>query len=156
MGAARGLWLSRMNGRTAAGRGGGHGWRGEFGAEANERPDRGGYGGGPTQSLYCASDHGRRNVCPADARGGVQLVKQRSGASCQEGYSWGADERGIWVDHGCRADFAATGRGEGYGEERRHGRACNRSIGQERADELERQCKQVAPGNRAACNDDNS
>ena len=36
------------------------------------------------------------------------------------------------------------------------GRACNRSIGQERADELERQCKKVAPGNRAACNDENS
>src|SRR6267378_171544 len=133
-----------------------HGCRAEFVAQPYERPQHQGGQGGPAQSLYCASDDGRRNFCPLDVRGGVQLVKQRSGAACQEGYSWGADERGIWVDHGCRADFVATGRGEGYGEEHRHGRACNRSAGQERADELERQCRQVAPGNRAACNDKNS
>jgi len=106
--------------------------------------------------VRCSSDDGGRHYCEADTRGDVDLIRQHSEAACQEGYSWGADERGIWVDHGCRADFVATGRGEGYGEEHRHGRACNRSIGQERADELERQCKQVAPGNRAACNDDNS
>jgi len=139
----RGIWVD-------------HGCRAEFVAQPYERPQHQGGQGGPAQSLYCASDDGRRNFCPLDVRGGVQLVKQRSGAACQEGYSWGADERGIWVDHGCRADFVATGRGEGYGEEHRHGRACNRSVGQERADELERQCKQVAPGNRAACNDENS
>src|SRR5258706_132688 len=139
----RGIWVD-------------HGCRAEFVAQPYERPQHQGGQGGQAQSLYCASDDGRRNFCPLDVRGGVQLVKQRSGAACQEGYSWGADERGIWVDHGCRADFVATRRGEGYGEEHRHGRACNRSIGQERADELERQCKQVAPGSRAACNDDNS
>jgi hypothetical protein len=139
----RGIWVD-------------HGCRAEFVAQPNDRPEHRGRDGGPAQSLYCASDNGRRNFCQLDTRGGVQLVKQRSGAACQEGYSWGVDERGIWVDHGCRADFVATGRGEGHGEEHRHGRACNRSIGQERADELERQCKQVAPGDRAACNDQNS
>lgn len=139
----RGIWVD-------------HGCRAEFVAQPNERPEHSRGQGGPTQSLYCASDDGRRNFCQADARGGVQMVKQRSGAACQEGYSWGADERGIWVDHGCRANFVATGRGEEHGEEHRQGRACNRSIGQERADELERQCKQVAPGNRATCIDENS
>jgi len=133
-----------------------HGCRAEFVAQPYERPEHPGGAGGPTQSLYCASDDGRRNFCPVDARGGVQLVKQRSGAACQQGYSWDFDERGIWVDHGCRADFVAAGRGEEHGEEHRRGRACNRSIGQERAEELERQCKEVAPGNRAACNDENS
>jgi len=139
----RGIWVD-------------HGCRAEFVAQPNERPEHPRGSGGPTQSLYCASDDGRRNYCQVDARGGVQLVKQRSGAACQEGYSWGADEHGIWVDHGCRADFVAVGRGEWHDEGHRHGRACNRSIGQERADELERQCKKVARGNRAACNDGNS
>jgi hypothetical protein len=143
----RGIWVD-------------HGCRAEFVAQPNERPDHGRYGGGSTQSLYCASDNGRRNVCPVDARGGVQLVKQRSGASCREGYSWGAGEHEIWVDHGCRADFVATGRGEGHGEGHGqgygHARACNQSIGQERAEELERQCRQVAPGNREGCRDENS
>jgi hypothetical protein len=139
----RGIWVD-------------HGCRAEFVAQPNERPDHGGYSGGPTQSIYCASDNGRRNFCQVDARGGVQLVKQRSGAACQEGYSWGADEQGIWVDHGCRADFVATGRGEWHGEVHGHARACKRSIGEERAEELERQCRQVAPGNREACRDENS
>ena len=133
-----------------------HGCRAEFVAQPNERPARREEVGGPVQSLYCASDDGRRNICPVDARGGVQLVKQRSGAGCQEGYSWGVDERGIWVDHGCRADFVASGRGEDSEEEHHHGRSCKRSVGDERAEDLERQCKEVAPGNRAACNDENS
>jgi hypothetical protein len=34
------------------------------------------------------------------------MVKQRSDAPCRQGYSWGYDHNGIWVDHGCRADFA--------------------------------------------------
>ena len=33
------------------------------------------------------------------------MTNQRSGAACQQGYSWGYDRSGIWVDHGCRADF---------------------------------------------------
>ena len=66
-----------------------------------------GYGpGGPGgQMITCSSDNGRRNYCPANTRRGVQLVKQRSDARCTQGYSWGYDQRGIWVDRGCRADF---------------------------------------------------
>ena len=55
--------------------------------------------------LSCSSDDGRRNYCNTDTRGGVRLVRQRSDARCSEGYSWGYDRRGIWVDRGCRADF---------------------------------------------------
>src|SRR6267378_4241813 len=129
-----------------------HGCRAYFRVEF----ERQGENRGGESIVRCSSDDGGRHYCEADTRGDVDLIRQHSEAACQEGYSWGADDRGIWVDHGCRADFVATGRGEGYGEEHRHGRACNRSVGQERADELERQCKQVAPGNRAACNDENS
>jgi hypothetical protein len=66
-----------------------------------------GYGpGGPGgQMITCSSNNGGRNYCPANTKRGVQLVKQRSDARCTQGYSWGFDQRGIWVDRGCRADF---------------------------------------------------
>ncbi len=66
------------------------------------------------QSVTCSSDDGRRHYCGIDTRGGVSMVRQRSDARCQQGYSWGYDRRGVWVDHGCRADFVAS-RGNGYG-----------------------------------------
>src|SRR6202012_1854020 len=55
--------------------------------------------------LTCASDDGNRHYCAADTRYGVRMVNQRSGSPCRQGYSWGYDRRGIWVDRGCRADF---------------------------------------------------
>ena len=67
-------------------------------------------GGGSDQGgvISCSSDDGGRHYCPTNVQGRVQLVKQRSDSPCQEGYGWGSDRRGIWVDHGCRADFAVT------------------------------------------------
>ena len=58
-----------------------------------------------TRTCSCSSDDMHRHYCSADTRGGVTLVKQRSDSACRQGYSWGYDRRGIWVDHGCRADF---------------------------------------------------
>jgi Protein of unknown function (DUF3011) len=60
----------------------------------------------PGGVITCSSDNGGRNFCPANTRNGVRLVRQRSDAPCRSGYSWGFDQRGIWVDRGCRADFA--------------------------------------------------
>ncbi len=60
------------------------------------------------QTISCSSDDGHRHYCPADTRGGVQLLKQRSDSSCQQGYSWGFDRGGVWVDRGCRADFTVS------------------------------------------------
>jgi len=62
-------------------------------------------GGGADQVISCSSDDMRRHYCPADVRGGVRVLRQRSDSACRQGYSWGYDRRGIWVDHGCRADF---------------------------------------------------
>jgi len=62
------------------------------------------------QAISCSSDDGGRHYCAADTRRGVRLFKQVSDARCEEGRSWGYDQRGIWVDHGCRADFQ-TGTG---------------------------------------------
>jgi hypothetical protein len=68
-----------------------------------------GYGPGVPPSggglITCSSDNGGRQYCAADTRGGVRLVKQRSGSACTQGRTWGYDNRGVWVDRGCRADF---------------------------------------------------
>jgi hypothetical protein len=62
-------------------------------------------GWGNNYNVYCASDNGRRNLCPVDTRAGVRLVRQRSGSPCNFGSTWGWNRNGIWVDRGCRADF---------------------------------------------------
>ena len=68
--------------------------------------------------MTCASDDMRRHYCPVNTSRGVRLVNQRSQSACTEGYSWGYDRKGVWVDRGCRADFfvpAEQGGGPGYG-----------------------------------------
>jgi hypothetical protein len=62
------------------------------------------------QTISCSSDDGKRHYCSANAPGRVRLAQQRSESACREGYSWGQDDRGVWVDHGCRADFVVEGR----------------------------------------------
>ena len=57
------------------------------------------------KSFRAHPDDMHKHYCPADTRGGVQLVKQNSDSSCRQGKGWGYDRRGIWVNHGCRADF---------------------------------------------------
>ena len=49
-----------------------YGWRG--GWSGNDRGD----GGYRRQSIYCASDDGRRHTCPVNTDGGVRLVTQKS------------------------------------------------------------------------------
>jgi len=60
--------------------------------------------------VTCGSNNGQRNVCRADTSRGVTLVNQLSSAKCIQGRTWGFTEKGIWVDQGCRAEFA-LGRG---------------------------------------------
>jgi hypothetical protein len=67
------------------------------------RNDNNGYGQG--QIISCSSDDMHKHYCPADTHGGVRLLKQNSDSACRQGHSWGFDHRGIWVNHGCRADF---------------------------------------------------
>lgn len=72
----------------------------------------GGNGNGNGTPVSCSSDGGRK-YCPANTTGGVQLTRQRSDAKCIQGSTWGYDDRGIWVDRGCRADFTAYARNGG-------------------------------------------
>ncbi|HEX4169833.1 MAG TPA: DUF3011 domain-containing protein [Bryobacteraceae bacterium] len=58
------------------------------------------------QIIACSSVAGRRTYCRADVSRGIRLVKQRGGPACVQGRTWGFDNRGIWVDRGCQADFA--------------------------------------------------
>ncbi|MGB7495587.1 MAG: DUF3011 domain-containing protein [Candidatus Acidiferrum sp.] len=58
------------------------------------------------QTIHCASADGLKKYCDADTGHGVKLVKQRGEAECKQDESWGYDAHGIWVDHGCDADFA--------------------------------------------------
>jgi hypothetical protein len=69
----------------------------------------------PSQTINCSSNDGRRNWCAIGSSRDVQLVRQISGSPCVRGNTWGIDNRGLWVDKGCRADFAIGGGGGGGG-----------------------------------------
>ena len=60
----------------------------------------------PEKSVACSSDDGRRAECAADLRGYVvRDVDQSSRTECVVGRNWGYNDRGVWVDDGCRATF---------------------------------------------------
>jgi hypothetical protein len=104
---SRGVWVDhgcRADFEIAGGRGG---WDRDRDRDHDRDGYRGdsNYGSDGGQIVSCSSDDMHKHYCPADTRGGVQLVKQRSDSSCRQGRSWGYDRRGIWVDRGCRADF---------------------------------------------------
>lgn len=56
--------------------------------------------------VTCESLNGRPGLCLADTTEGVRLVRRISDSTCQFGRDWGWDVNGIWVDNGCRAEFA--------------------------------------------------
>ena len=57
-------------------------------------------------TLLCESADGEFHRCEVYTQGYVRLVKQLSQAPCEQGTTWGYDPRSIWVDQGCRAEFA--------------------------------------------------
>lgn len=62
------------------------------------------YGG--ANIVSCDSKNYKIRYCPAPVRDYVELVHQRSKRACRYGKTWGYDRRGVWVNKGCRADFA--------------------------------------------------
>ncbi|WP_049623141.1 DUF3011 domain-containing protein [Frateuria defendens] len=72
--------------------------------------DRPGWGG--QVSIQCGSVDGRYRLCPVrlDRRSDVRLVNNDSDTRCREGYNWGVNRDGIWVDRGCRGRFVITRR----------------------------------------------
>ena len=55
--------------------------------------------------VLCESKDGKRNVCAADTRLGVAVVRQVSDSPCVLNSTWGYNTDGIWVTAGCRAEF---------------------------------------------------
>lgn len=60
--------------------------------------------------VVCESD-GSYRQCEISGPGRVILSRQISDAACVEGRSWGVRDGKVWVDQGCRAEFALTERG---------------------------------------------
>lgn len=77
------------------------------------RPGRPGYDNGYGQTIRCESRSNRRQQCRVNTQNRVQLIRT-IGGRCVQGRSWGFDQRSIWVDRGCRADFAYGRSGGGY------------------------------------------
>ena len=97
-----------VEGRNFGG-GGGTMWvddgcRGRFGE------GRGGWQSGQSGSdlVRCESRDNRQQACAF--RGRAVLVRQLSSAACIEGRTWGQRGDTLWVDDGCRGEFA-QGRG---------------------------------------------
>jgi hypothetical protein len=67
------------------------------------------------QTISCASSGYRYTYCRVDTDNEVRLERQRSSTECRQGYSWGYDRHGVWVDRGCAADFRVGHDGGGHG-----------------------------------------
>ena len=57
------------------------------------------------RTLTCESVGGNYNYCRANTDNNVTIDRKLSFSSCNYGSDWGYDRNGIWVDHGCRAEF---------------------------------------------------
>jgi hypothetical protein len=66
------------------------------------------------ETIQCTSSGYRYNYCRVDTGNEVRLERQRSSTECRQGYSWDYDRHGVWVNHGCAADFRVGGDG-GHG-----------------------------------------
>lgn len=81
------------------------------------------------RTIRCESRNNRYQFCQADTDKRVQLVRPLSSARrCVQGYSWGYDERGVWVDRGCRAEFLVGRDGMGTGTKVAIGAAVGAAI----------------------------
>ena len=102
--------------------------------------------------LACASNDGRRNYCDADLKGAtVRLARQTGPSACTENLSWGHDEKGVWVDRGCRGEFLIASESGSAGDA-----ACDKTLGKKEAKKLVDHCRQVSPATHPPCNTANS
>ncbi|HXG57429.1 MAG TPA: DUF3011 domain-containing protein [Thermoanaerobaculia bacterium] len=58
--------------------------------------------------VVCESKNNVKHTCRANVDAGVVMVRQLSENPCILGRTWGTtrDGKAIWVDHGCRGEFA--------------------------------------------------
>ncbi len=118
------------------------------GCRADFGPGRGGWNIGGHDgnwnsgngTLRCESNDNRRRVCNTGWRGAT-LVRQLSKTQCVEGRNWGSSNGAVWVDGGCRAEFA-EGRGGwgGGGGWNGDGQAHGQTLRCESTDNRQRVC----------------
>lgn len=61
------------------------------------------------QTFNCSSNNGQHQECQIPGHGNpnnVRMVRQLSQTPCVEGRTWGRHGNRVWVEQGCRADFA--------------------------------------------------
>lgn len=74
------------------------------------------------QPLSCVSTSADRVHCPADTSKGVVLMRSTGTGECLVNQTWGFDDDGVWVSHGCAGEFgldAATPATEPEADSRR-------------------------------------
>ncbi len=63
--------------------------------------------GNPRYTFQCESRNNRYTNCDSGrVRGQVEVYRQLSDRRCVYGQNWGNDRGQVWVDDGCRAEFA--------------------------------------------------
>ena len=94
----------------------------EAGYGGNGGYGNGGYGGngngngGYGQGVRCESNDGRYQECAAPRGGRLVVSRQLSDTACVEGRTWGSRGGSVWVQGGCRAEFAVAGGGADLGQ----------------------------------------
>ncbi len=98
------------------------GCRAEFAAGWNDN-------GGNGNTIRCESSDNRQKTCPTPWNALSRLVRQLSSTPCVEGRNWSSTHGQVWVNGGCRAEFApGLGNGNGNAQEIR----CESSDGRYR------------------------
>lgn len=82
----------------------GRGWKSQRGYGRYYR-DGEQQGEGVAARVVCEARGQQRVVCPVQDLRNVDLVFERSRERCRFNVSWGFDDKSIWVDQGCRAEF---------------------------------------------------
>ncbi len=78
-------------------------------SSSNRDRDDGHWNSQHDQLLRCESDRDRFKRCPVNLRRAeVHIHRRLSRADCRYDRSWGWDQRGVWVDRGCRAEFTIS------------------------------------------------
>lgn len=108
-------------------------WIDAPGSRYDDYPRRDRDRGWERRVIRCESKDFQFQQCPVATDGQVRLVRQISDTQCRRGQNWGYNERGIWVDNGCAAEFRVGGRYVGSyrdrGDDRRERRrGGNRTI----------------------------
>lgn len=76
--------------------------------------------------IRCESQNEGYRHCPINlGRQEVQLQRQLSKSDCRLNETWGYDNRGIWVDRGCRAEFALYRQQGGFNNRPNYGNSGN-------------------------------